>query len=114
MSETPTSRPGSIPWTTLWNWGQKFASTLTVIGIAIFGFWGGHFLLPGGEGEGEIEYVEEVASRDSSIIKVSRAKLAASGLKTQLVAVSAFRATRSVPGSLDFDQTHTVKVSRDE
>ena len=90
---------------------QSFASILTVVAIAIFGFWGGHLLLPGGEhAEAEIATVEESVSSESSEVTLTAEKLMAAGHQDQDGEAQPFQLHQSVPGTIIYDATRKVEL----
>lgn len=110
MSGKSGTLRGRVSWEKIWNWTQKFSSILTVAAIAIFGFWGGHFFLPGEEGGEDVEQVVEETDTGPALVEVSSEKLAAADLRSERIEPTAFQSTRAVPGVLGFDPTNTVAI----
>jgi cobalt-zinc-cadmium efflux system membrane fusion protein len=92
-------------------WLQKFGALLTVAAIALFGFWGGHFLLPGESShEHESESVEVQTSAESNQVSLSSEKLNAAKLKTEIVKPGEFQSHKSIPGTVTHDSTRKIKL----
>lgn len=112
MSNSSRTGPRSN-WSLIWEWLQRFGAIITVAAIALFGFWGGHFLLPGQEhadGEAETEAVEAASSTESSSLSLSDEKFAAAKLKTMVVKNEMFQAHKAVPGTIVYDATKKVEL----
>lgn len=98
-------------WSPIWDWLQRFGAIITVAAIALFGFWGGHFLLPGQEHAGsETEAVETAPSTKSNSLSLSDEKFAAAKLETTVVQSETFQAHKAVPGTIVYDATKKVEL----
>lgn len=92
-------------------WVQRFGAIITVAAIAVFGFWGGHFLLPGQEhSEPETEVAESSMTEESASITLPAGKLAAANLKSEVVVSVQFQGHKTVPGTIVYDETKKVEI----
>jgi multidrug efflux pump subunit AcrA (membrane-fusion protein) len=90
---------------------QHSASFLIVIAIAIFGFWGGHLLLPGtehSESSHDTEDVEVEESRDQVVLTAE--KVVAADIEVGPVVAQPFQHHQSVPGTIIYDSTRKVEL----
>lgn len=100
-----------LNWSPLLEWVQRFGAIITVAAIAVFGFWGGHFLLPGQEHtEPEAEPTESLASPDSNSVSLSAEKFAAANLQTMALSISQFQSHKAVPGTIVYDAAKKVEL----
>lgn len=97
--------------TLVWDWLQRLGAILTVAAIAAFGFWGGHFLLPGQEhAEFETGELEAQSSSESNQITLPPQKLAAANLVSVTIEEAEFQAHKAIPGSVNYDSTKKVEI----
>lgn len=97
-------------WSPILELVQRFGAFITVAAIAVFGFWGGHFLLPGQDhAEQEAEPVELSTSEINSVT-LADSKLAAAELKIVVAQREEFQASKSVPGTIVYDATKKVEI----
>ncbi len=90
---------------------QKAGAIFTVTAIAIFGFWGGHFFLPGGEhSEAMHPNTETEAAASNNDVVLTAEKHTAAKLVTQTASQQPFQAHQSVPGTLNFDASQKVDI----
>ncbi len=98
-------------WSLILEWLQRAGAFITVIAIAVFGFWGGHFLLPGPEhSEAESDVVQLEASVGSSQVTLPSEKLAAADIKMDIARLQEFQAHKAVPGTIVYDATKKVEL----
>ncbi len=100
-------------WHVIWEKVQHFGSLLIVAGIAFMGFWGGHFLLPGGHDPEEAPSAAEAESEGEtleSIVVLPPRKREAGKIETAQVTESKFQQHKLVPGRIDFDETEKVDL----
>ncbi|QEG24898.1 efflux RND transporter periplasmic adaptor subunit [Mariniblastus fucicola] len=104
-------RSSRLNWSPFLELLQRFGSIITVAAIAVFGFWGGHFLLPGQEhADSETESAEAFSSVESSSLTLPEAKSTAADLKTMAVKSETFQAHKAVPGTIVYDATKKVEL----
>ena len=100
-----------INWTQFKNAFSKFGAAITVAAIALFGFWGGHFLLPGQEhSKAEVEEIEVANSVTQFQVTLPRQKLEAANLVVANVDETEFQVCKAIPGRVAYDSTRKVQL----
>lgn len=109
MAENARQPSRPIDWHRILDIIKNISSFLIVFGIAIFGFLGAHFFLPGGESEMEESGAVETESRGGSIVLTGEKK-AAAGIRLTTVRKSEFQPVRQVPAKVIYDPTSKVEI----